>query len=100
MDVELPGMAPAPDNGWNSVYTSPCSGRVSVSYISPAVGRAVFDGFAAYLTSHSAYKAGVYSAPAIWAASFGTGISAQITNTYECSYTADTSGLSHIPDGW
>jgi hypothetical protein len=26
MDVELPGIVPAPDNGWNSVYTSPCSG--------------------------------------------------------------------------
>ena len=26
VDIELPGIAPAPDNGWNSVYTSPCSG--------------------------------------------------------------------------
>ena len=28
MDIELPGVAPAHDNGWNSVYTSPCSGVV------------------------------------------------------------------------
>ena len=33
MDVELPGIAPAPDNGWNSVYTSPCSGVVRQSYV-------------------------------------------------------------------
>jgi len=32
MDIEIPGNAPnytpAPDNGWNTVYTSACSGRV------------------------------------------------------------------------
>ena len=28
-DIELPGIAPAPDSGWNSVYTSPCSGEES-----------------------------------------------------------------------
>ena len=33
MDVELPGVAPAHDNGWNSVYTSSCSGKVKSSYI-------------------------------------------------------------------
>src|SRR6266516_740914 len=32
-DVELPGIAPAPDNGWNSVYTSPCSGRVKANFV-------------------------------------------------------------------
>ena len=65
MDVELPGNAPppAPDNGWNAVYTSPCSGRVKTSTSRPAVDRAVLNGFAAYLTGHSSYKAGVYSAP-------------------------------------
>ena len=26
MDIELPGVAPAFDNGWENVYTSPCSG--------------------------------------------------------------------------
>ncbi|HEY0938180.1 MAG TPA: hypothetical protein VGD91_31110, partial [Trebonia sp.] len=35
-DIELPGIAPAPDNGWNKVYTSPCSGRVRQSSV-PAV---------------------------------------------------------------
>ena len=33
MDVELPGIAPAPDNGWNNVYTSSCSGVVKQSYV-------------------------------------------------------------------
>ena len=28
-DIELPLVAPALDNGWNSVYSSPCSGRAS-----------------------------------------------------------------------
>jgi hypothetical protein len=33
-------------------------------------------GFAAYLTSHSHYRAGVYSAPDIWAEIFDTGTAA------------------------
>jgi hypothetical protein len=28
MDVELPGIKPAADNGWNNVYTSACSGVI------------------------------------------------------------------------
>ena len=99
-DIELPGIAPAPDNGWNSVYTSPCSGKVKASYISPAVDRAVFDGFAAYLTSHSSDKVGVYSSPSVWAAIFGTGISSLVPNTYQWTYNADTSSLAHVPNGW
>ncbi|MGN6791281.1 MAG: hypothetical protein ACTHJW_02705, partial [Streptosporangiaceae bacterium] len=82
MDVELPGNAPqytpAPDNGWNNVYTAPCSGTVKTQHISAAVDRAVLDGYAAYLTAHSSYKAGVYSAPPAWRAIFGTGSAAQI----------------------
>ena len=77
MDIEIPGNAPnytpAPDNGWNTVYTSACSGVVRTYHIPAAVDRADLNGFAAYLTSHSHYKAGVYSAPDIWAAIFGTG---------------------------
>jgi hypothetical protein len=68
MDVEIPGNAPsytpAPDNGWNTVYTSSCSGKVKSSGIAAAVDRAVLDGFASYLTAHSSYKPGVYSGPA------------------------------------
>lgn len=104
MDIEIPGDAPrytpASDNGWNSVYTSPCSGRVRIHHIPANVDRAEFNGFANYLTSHSAYKAGVYSAPGIWASIFGTGSYASIPNTYEWTYMASTRSLSHHPSGW
>ena len=33
MDIELPGIAPATDNGWNAVYTSPCSGKIKTGFI-------------------------------------------------------------------
>jgi hypothetical protein len=104
MDIEIPGNArnytPAPDNGWNSVYTSPCSGVVKTSFIPASVDRADLNGFAAYLTSHSSYKAGVYSAPDIWAEIFGTGSAASIPNTYEWTYESFTSSLAHPPAGW
>ena len=48
MDVELPGVAPAHDNGWNSVYTSPCSGVTRSSYVPASVDRADFNGFFDY----------------------------------------------------
>ncbi|HUL25226.1 MAG TPA: hypothetical protein VLW44_05585 [Streptosporangiaceae bacterium] len=104
MDIEIPGNAPnytpADDNGWNSVYTSPCSGTVRISYIPAAVDRADLNGFATYLTGHSSYKAGVYSAPDIWASIFGTGTASKIPNTYEWTYESFTSSLAHHPYGW
>lgn len=104
MDVELPGHAPsytpAPDNGWNSVYTSACSGVVKQSYVPASVDRAEFNAFANFITTRSSYKAGVYSAPSIWNSIFGTGSNAAIPNTYEWTYNADTSSLSHHPSGW
>jgi hypothetical protein len=103
-DIEIPGHAPsytpASDNGWNTVYTSPCSGIVKASYIPAQVDRAVLNGFAAYLTSHSSYKTGVYSAPDIWAQIFGTGTNALLLNTYEWTYESFTSSLAHHPSGW
>src|ERR1700689_3014186 len=51
-DIEMPEIAPAPDNGWNSVYSAPCSGVV-VQYSIPAViDRTEFNGFAAFITAH------------------------------------------------
>ncbi|HEV2371046.1 MAG TPA: hypothetical protein VGS19_02655 [Streptosporangiaceae bacterium] len=103
-DVELPGNAPgispAPDNGWNSVYTSPCSGRTSASFIDPTVDRADLDAFFSDLTAHSTFKPGVYSAPSVWASIFGTGAPATLTNVAEWTYTANTSSLSPVPSGW
>jgi hypothetical protein len=104
MDVELPGHAPsftpAPDNGWNAVYTSPCSGVVKTHFVKPAVDRGVLDGFSSYLTAHSTYKPGVYSAPSVWAAIFGTGSASQVPGLYEWTYTGNTSSLAHVPSGW
>jgi hypothetical protein len=104
MDIEIPGNAPsytpAPDNGWNTVYTSACSGVEKATYIPASVDRADLNGFAAYLTSHSHYSAGVYSAPDIWADIFGTGTASLIPNTYEWTYEPFTSSLAHHPAGW
>ena len=103
-DVEIPGNAPgispAPDNGWKSVYTSPCSGRVSHSGISPALDRADFNGFYDEIAHNSTYTPGVYSSAPIWATIFGTGGYSHIKHTYEWTYLDDTSSLSHTPDGW
>jgi hypothetical protein len=100
MDVELPGIAPATDNGWNSVYTSPCSGQVKTRGISPAVNQSVLKGYSAYLTGHSSYKVGVYSSPAVWTDIFGTGNASVVTSYYEWTYTANTSRLTDAPSGW
>jgi len=104
MDVEIPGNAPsytpAPDNGWNSVYTSACSGVVRIGYVSASLDRADFNGFAAYITARSHYKVGVYSAPSIWTSIFGTGAYASIPNTYEWTYVPATASLSNAPSGW
>jgi hypothetical protein len=103
MDVEIPGNAPsytpASDNGWNTVYTTTCSGQVKSRGIAATVDRGVLSGFASYLTAHSSYQPGVYSAPSVWASIFGTGPSSRIP-WYEWTYTGDTSSLSHPPSGW
>jgi hypothetical protein len=100
MDIELPGIAPAPDNGWDSVYTSPCSGRVKRSSVPPAVDRADFNGFWGYLRAHSHYAPGVYSAPTVWSRIFGAGSASKIPHTYEWTYEPETADLSHAPHGW
>jgi hypothetical protein len=104
MDVEIPGDAPyftpASDNGWNNVYTSACSGVIKQSGISATVDRAEINGFATYLTTHSSYKAGVYSAASVWTSIFGTGTASLIPNTYEWTYLPETSSLSNAPSGW
>jgi hypothetical protein len=104
MDIELPGgpsdYTPAPDNGWNSVYTSPCGSVVKSDFVAASLDRADLNGFADYVASHSSYKVGVYSAPSIWSSIFGTGSDASIPNTYEWTYESFTSSLAHPPLGW
>jgi hypothetical protein len=99
-DIEKPGIAPAPDNGWTSVYTSPCSGTVKQNYVPWIVDRAEFNGFAAYITAHSTFKVGVYSSPAIWPSIFGTSSASLIPNTYEWTYWPETSNLNAYPYAW
>jgi hypothetical protein len=100
MDVELPGITPAPDNGWNNVYTSPCSGVIRTRGVAAAVDRAEFNGYASYITAHSRYKVGVYSAPSVWTSIFGTGSAASIPNTYEWTYEPETTNFGNAPYGW
>jgi hypothetical protein len=99
-DIELPGIGPATDNGWNTVYTAPCSGVVKTRGVSAAVDRADFNGFASYLTAHSKYKVGVYSSAGIWTSIFGTGSAASIPNTYEWTYEPETTNFGNAPAGW
>jgi hypothetical protein len=102
MDIELPGITPAPDNGWKSVYTSPCSGHVKQSSVPvpAAVDRADFDGFRGYVRAHSSFRPGVYSAPVVWRRIFGTGSERLITGTDEWTYEPETSHLTRAPSGW
>ena len=99
MDVELPGVAPAHDNGWKSVYTSPCSGVTRSTSIPASVDRADFNGFFDY-ESHHGYTPGVYSEPEIWASIFGTGTQSMIGNTDEWTYEPETTNVGLAPVGW
>jgi hypothetical protein len=104
MDVELPGNAPnytpAPDNGWNNVYTSTCSGRVKTPFVAASLDRAVLNGYSSYLTAHSSYTPGVYSSPLIWSSIFGTGSASSVPNLDEWTYTDGTRHISPPPIGW
>ena len=61
MDIENNGLPPD-ENGWNTVWNSPCSSHIKAEYIAPQVDYATYLGFADYIDSHSPYRAGVYSA--------------------------------------
>jgi hypothetical protein len=100
MDVELPGVAPALDNGWTSVYTSPCGGTVRHHGMPVALDRADFNGFGAYVAAHSPYKVGVYSSAGVWASIFGTGSAASIPGTYEWTYEPESTKFGNAPSGW
>jgi hypothetical protein len=101
-DIELPGIEPAPDNGWNAVYTGPCSWHVAHYHIPASIDRAELNGFSSYISSHSAYKVGVYSSPGVWTSIFGTGPESRIPNTYEWTYESETKTVSaaSAPWGW
>lgn len=94
-DIELPGTKPGGDNGWNSVYTSPCSGQVKQGFVPVTVDRADFNGFWDYITTHSHYKVGVCSSPGVWTSIFGTGAASRIPHTYEWTFQPETAKLSN-----
>ncbi|SRR6266851_2356336 len=106
MDIELPGVPPAKDNGWNNVYTSPCSGRIKIQGVPAAVDRADFNGFWDYITAHSKFKPGVYSAQGVWNSIFGgnsasPGSPGYIPHTDEWTYEPETTNYSgNAPFGW
>jgi hypothetical protein len=100
MDIELPQITPAPDNGWTSVYTSPCSGIIRKHGITPNVNRAEVNGFSDYLRAHSSFLLGVYSSPGNWRRIFGTGADSVIPGIYEWTYRPETSDLREAPAGW
>jgi hypothetical protein len=100
MDIELPKVAPAPDNGWTSVYTSPCSGAVRKHGITPSVNRAEVNGFSGYVRAHSSFLPGVYSSPGNWREIFGTGADSVISGTYEWTYRPESADLRQAPAGW
>jgi len=100
MDIELPLVKPAYDNGWNDVYTSACSGVVKHAGIPSSLDRADFNGFWNYITAHSKSKVGVYSNAAIWTQIFGTGSAASIPHAYEWTYEPETASPSDQPTGW
>jgi hypothetical protein len=99
-DIELPGIAPAPDNGWDSVYTSPCSGVVKQSFVPTVLDRGDYNGFYDYIKSHSSYQVGVYSSAPVWTRIFTNGSISLIPHSYEWTYWPETSSLSHAPNGW
>jgi len=105
MDIETPGIGPATDNGWNTAYTSPCSGVVRQQHILASIDRADFNGFFDYITAHSKYKPGVYSAVPVWNSVFGStsaspGSPGYIPHTLEWTYEPETASLSSAPYGW
>jgi hypothetical protein len=100
LDIELPKIAPAPDNGWTSVYTSPCSGAARKHGIAPSVNRAEVNGFSDYLRAHSSFLPGIYSSSGDWRKIFGTGPESVVSGTYEWTYRPETADLGQAPAGW
>ena len=95
------GIAPAPDNGWNSVYTSPCSGVVRQSGVPAVIDRSVLTGFASYLTVALHVQGRRLLRPDDLAADLRhRPRTPAIPNMYEWTYSAGDPNLSAAPTGW
>ncbi|MGI9093776.1 MAG: hypothetical protein ACR2FF_10170 [Mycobacteriales bacterium] len=104
LDIEQPQVAPALDNGWNHIYPGRCGGTPlsKYPYVPTHIDRGVFDGYTAYIATHSSLRTIVYSAPgaSAWDGIFGTGTDGQIPNTWEWTYESETRYYTTGPRGW
>ena len=101
MDIELPGIGPATDNGWNSVYTSACSGVKKQAFVAASLDRADFNGFWGYIKAHSHYQPGVYSSAGVWQSIFAGSSYGSIPHTDEWTYEPETTNYTgNAPTGF
>ena len=98
-DVENNGVPPDGD-GWNTVWNGPCGNTVKASYIPANIDFATWTGFANYISAHSAYLPGVYSAGGdsygSWTGIFG---GQQLSYTAEWTFTNEQAQLD-FPSGF
>lgn len=99
-DVENAG-APPDENGWNTIWTGPCTQTQSGSSIPAAVDFATFQGFRNYIEANSAYAPAVYSAGGggygSWTGIFGSGFT--LNTTAEWTFTEESTHVA-FPSGW
>jgi hypothetical protein len=99
MDIENNG-SPPDGNGWNTVWNGPCGNHVKSEYAAANLDYATYLGFEDYITDHSPYFAGVYSAGGLsygsWSGIFGA---EPVGNVAEWTFTNQQSVLS-FPSGF
>jgi hypothetical protein len=99
-DIENAG-APPDENGWNTIWTGPCTQTTSGGSIPAAVDFATFQGFRNYVEANSAYAPAVYSAGGggygSWSGIFGSGFT--LNTTAEWTFTAESTNVA-FPSGW
>jgi hypothetical protein len=99
-DVENAG-APPDENGWNTIWTGPCTQTQTGSSIPAAVDFATFQGFRNYIEANSAYAPAVYSAGGggygSWSGIFGSGFT--LKTTAEWTFTEESTNVA-FPSGF
>ena len=99
-DIENAG-APPDENGWNTIWTGPCTQTTSGGSIPAAVDFATFQGFRNYIEANSAYAPAVYSAGGggygSWSGIFGSGFT--LRTTAEWTFTEESTNVA-FPSGW
>jgi len=99
-DIENAG-APPDENGWNTIWTGPCTQTTRGSTIPAAVDFATFQGFRNYIQANSAYAPAVYSAGGggygSWTGIFGSGFT--LRTTAEWTFTNESTHVT-FPSGF